>query len=118
MVFSKLSIKSCLLTIRINYYITSVHYSYVGETSRPLLARYKGHFRSAANPTAPSYKNMAFSRHYLERHPGLAPKLSVRILKRTRDSLDRKITEGLFIKKLKPDLNNKYEQLGVVNFLV
>ena len=42
---------------------------YVGETSRPLVVRYKEHCRSAANPTAPSYKNMAFSRHYMECHP-------------------------------------------------
>ena len=47
---------------------------YVGETSRPLVVRYKQHYRSAANPTAPSYKNMAFSRHYIECHPGQEPK--------------------------------------------
>ena len=33
-------------------------------------------------------------------------------------SLDRKITEELFIQKLKPELNNKYRQLSVENFLV
>ncbi len=38
--------------------------------------------------------------------------------KQVQSSLDRKITEGLFIQKLKPDLNNKYEQLSVANFLV
>ena len=91
---------------------------YVGETSRPLVVRYQEHYRSAANPTAPSYKNMAFSRHYIECHPGQKPKLSTKILKKTSGSLDRKITEGLFIQKLKPDLNNKYEQLSVANFLV
>jgi hypothetical protein len=91
---------------------------YVGETSRPLVVRYKEHYRSAANPTAPSYKNMAFSRHYIECHPGQEPKLTVKILKKTSGSLDRKITEALFIQKLKPDLNNKYEQLSVANFLV
>ena len=91
---------------------------YVGETSRPLVVRYKEHYRSAANPTAPSYKNMAFSRYYIECHPGQEPKLTVKILKKTSGSLDRKITEALFIQKLKPDLNNKYEQLSVANFLV
>ena len=91
---------------------------YVGETSRPLVVLYKEHYRSAANPTAPSYKNMAFSRHYSECHPAQEPKLTVKILKKTSGSLDRKITEGLFIQKLKPELNNKYEQLSVANFLV
>ena len=90
---------------------------YDGETSRPLVVRYQEHYRSAS-PTAPSYKNMAFSRHYIECHPGQKPKLSTKILKKTSGLLDRKITEGLFIQKLKPDLNNKYKQLSVANFLV
>ena len=87
-------------------------------TSRPLVVRYEEHYRSTANPTAPSYKNMTFSRHYIECHPAQEPKLTVKILKKTSGSLDRKITEGLFNQKLKPELNNKYEQLSVVNFLV
>ena len=91
---------------------------YVGETSRPFAVRYKEHYRSAANPTAASYKNMAFLRHYIECHPAQEPKLTVKILKKTSGSLDRKITEGLFIQKLKPELNNKYEQRSVVNFQV
>ena len=66
-------------------------------TSRPLVVRYKEHYRSAANPTALSYKNMTFSRHYIECHPAQEPKLTVKILKKTSGSLDRKITEGLFI---------------------
>ena len=53
---------------------------YVGEASRPLVFRYKEHYRSAANPTTPSYKNMAFSRHYMECHPAQEPKLTVKIL--------------------------------------
>ncbi len=54
----------------------------VSETSRPLVARYQEHYRSAANPTAPSYKNIAFSRHYIECHPGQKPKLSTKILRK------------------------------------
>jgi hypothetical protein len=34
-------------------------------------------------------------------------------LKRTKGSVERKITEALFIQKLNPDLNGKYEQLNV-----
>ena len=47
---------------------------------------------------------MAFSKHYLDQHYGQKPKLSVRILKRTKGSVERKITEALFIQKLNPDL--------------
>jgi hypothetical protein len=61
---------------------------------------------------------MAFSKHYKDQHPGLKPKLSVRILKKTKGSLQRKITEALYIQELKPDLNAKYEQLNILNFVV
>jgi hypothetical protein len=32
-------------------------------------------------------------------------------------SLERKITEALFIQQLKPDLNGKYEQLSILDFV-
>ena len=41
---------------------------YIGETSRPLSQQFQEHYRSAANPTAKSYKNMAFSKHYKTCH--------------------------------------------------
>ena len=75
-------------------------------------------FRSAANRKAKSYKNMAFSKHYLDQHYGQKPKLSVKILKRTKGSVERKIKEALFIQKLNPDLNRKYKQFNVLNFAV
>ncbi|XP_028416688.1 uncharacterized protein LOC114540877 [Dendronephthya gigantea] len=92
--------------------------TYVGETSRPLAVRFQEHYRSAANPTAKSYKNMAFAKHYSELHRGQKPKLSIKILKKTKGSVERKITEALFIQKLKPDLNGKYEQLNIIDFVV
>ena len=61
---------------------------------------------------------MAFTKHYLDQHYGQKPKLSVKILKRTEGSVKRKITEALFIQKLDPDLNRKYKQLNVLNFVV
>jgi hypothetical protein len=91
---------------------------YIGETSRPLVTRFQEHYRSASNPTAKSYQNMAFSKHYNDQHPRVKPNLSVKVLKKTKGSLQRKITEALFIQKLKPDLNGKYEQLGILDFVV
>jgi hypothetical protein len=44
------------------------------------VVRYQEHYRSAANPTAKSYKNMAFSKHYKEHHLGQKTKLSVKII--------------------------------------
>ena len=91
---------------------------YVGETSRPLKVRYQEHYRSAANPTAKSYQNMAFARHYQEYHKGEKPKLLIKILKKTKGTVERKITEALFIQRIKPDINGKYEQLNILDFVV
>jgi hypothetical protein len=88
---------------------------YIGETSRPLAVRFQEHYRSAANPTAKSYKNMAFSKHYKTCHEGQKPKLSARILEKTSGSLERKITEAVLIQKLKPDLNG---QINIVDFVI
>ena len=84
----------------------------------PCNTRFQEHYRSAGNPTAKSYKNMAFSKHFKDQHPGLKPKLSVKILKKTKGSLQRKFTEALYIQELKLDLNGKYEQLSILDFVV
>ena len=55
---------------------------YIGETSRPLSQRFQEHYRSAANPTAKSYKNMAFSKHCTGTcHEGQKPKLMAKYYK-------------------------------------
>ena len=89
---------------------------YIGETSRrPLSKRFQEHYRSATNPTAKSYKSMAFSKHYKACHAGQKPKLKVKILKKTSGSLERKVTEAVLIQKLKPDLDG---QVNIVDFLI
>ena len=88
---------------------------YIGETSRPLSKRFQEHYRSATNPTAKSYKNMAFSKRKAC-HEGQKPKLKVKILKKTKSgSLERKVTEAVLIQKLKPGLNG---QVNIVDFLI
>ena len=88
---------------------------YIGETSRPLALRFQEHYRAAANPTAKSYKNMAFSKHYNACHKGEKPGITASILKKTNGSLERKVTEALLINKLKPDLNG---QVNIVDFII
>ena len=61
---------------------------------------------------------MEFSKHYKDEHPGIKPKLSVKILKKAKGSLQRKITEALYIQELIPDLNGKYEKLSILDFVV
>ena len=50
---------------------------------------------------------MAFSNHCLDQHYGQKPKLSVKILKRTKGSVERKITEALFTDFRFRSLNTK-----------
>ena len=73
---------------------------HVGETSRPLNVRYQEHYRSAANLTAKSYQNIRFARHYQEHHKAEKPKLLIKILKKTKGTVERKITNALFIQRI------------------
>jgi len=59
---------------------------------------------------------MAFARHYQEHHKGEKPKLLVKILRKTKGTVERKITEALFIQRIKPAINGKYEQLNILDF--
>ena len=94
------------------------HGIYVGETSRPFALRYNEHLRSASNPNAKSYQHMAFSKHYRNYHSGQNPTLIPTLLKKTRGTLERKITEAFFICKLHPDLNSKDELQEVKAYCV
>ena len=81
---------------------------YIGESKRPLRLRYNEHLRCAANET----QLTPIGDHFSECHAGMSkaekladPPLEVRILKKTRDHPDRKITESLYIRERKPGLN-------------
>ena len=58
---------------------------------------------------------MTFSKHHQACHEGQKPKLTVKILKKTSGSLERKVMEAVLIQKLKPDLNG---QVNIVDFLI
>ena len=85
------------------------HGIYVGETSRPFAVRFNEHLRSARNPDAKSYQHMAFSKHYKQLLPGQSPKLIPSMLKKTKGTLERKITEAFYIERMQPDMNSKDE---------
>ena len=78
--------------------------AYNGETGRPLHERFNEHYNNANNPTAKSYENTPFARHYRMHHPDSSPELKVTILERGRDTVDRKIKEARIIAANKPSL--------------
>ncbi|KAL5263849.1 hypothetical protein ACHWQZ_G005056 [Mnemiopsis leidyi] len=83
---------------------------YNGETYRPVGDRYTEQFRSN-NPTAKSYKDMPFAKHYPIHHQEGNPKLELTVLQRASTTVDRKVKEAQFILKNKPDLNKRDEQI-------
>ncbi|KAL5264607.1 hypothetical protein ACHWQZ_G005630 [Mnemiopsis leidyi] len=83
---------------------------YNGETYRPVGDRYTEQFRSN-NPTAKSYKDMPFAKHYPIHHQEGNPKLELTFLQRASTTVDRKVKEAQFILKNKPDLNKRDEQI-------
>ena len=89
---------------------------YVGETYRTCHARFSDHIRAAKNPA--TYPDNAIGKHYGEDHPGMTPSLSFKILQtKLNSTLKRKVVEALFIRELKPAINNKLEG-NSIGFLV
>ena len=89
---------------------------YVGETYRSCHDRFSDHLRAAKKPD--TYPDNAIGKHYGEDHPGLAPLISFKILQtKLNSTLKRKVVEALFIRELKPALNNKLEG-NSIEFLV
>ena len=93
---------------------------YNGETYRPVGERFTEHYRTANNPTAESYKEKPFAKHYSVHHPQHAgePELKLEILARASNTMDRKIKEARAILTNKPDLNDRAEQVELRKFLV
>ena len=91
---------------------------YGGETGRPLTQRFDEHYRSAANPTAKSYKDFPLAKHYADKHPNEKPSLKLEIIDRGNSLINRKIKEAKFIKQKKPTLNDKSELQQLQQFLV
>ena len=93
---------------------------YNGETYRPLGDRFVEHWRSAKNPTADSYKEKPFGKHYATEHPDHSgnPELKLRILTRASSTTDRKIKEARAILKNNPDLNDRDEQSELRKYLI
>ena len=92
---------------------------YDGETLRSLDERYTEHYRSAKNPTAKSYEDKPWAKHYAEKHPNCdKPKIGVSIVERARSTNERKIKEARTIISNKSDLNDRNEHVDLKKFLV
>jgi hypothetical protein len=88
------------------------------EKPAEFAVRFNEHLRSAGNPDAKSYQHMTFSKHYKELHPGQSPKLIPSMSKKTKVTLERKITETFYIERMEPDLNSKDELQEVKGFCI
>ena len=81
--------------------------------------RFLEHYRSAKNPTAVSYKDKPFAKHYNTHHAGCKePKLKLTIQEKASSTNNRKIKEARIILKNKSDLNDREEQVELKRFTV
>ena len=90
---------------------------YVGHTGRPAHARASEHRCSARNPLAKSYVAKPFAVHSTSCHSSNPVSLSGTILDIEPNTIRRKISEALFISKLKPSINIKSELADDLNKL-
>ena len=76
---------------------------YIGESKRPVRLRFNEHVRSMLCFT----ENTPLGDHFRNKHPNMRDRalLSIKILKRTLDHPDRKITESLYIREKRPSIN-------------
>ena len=92
---------------------------YDGETYRPTHCRFTEHYRAAKNPSAKSYLNNPWAKHYKQHHPGCKePEIGLKIIARATTTNERKIKEARVILKNNSDLNDKNEQTDLRRFLV
>ena len=77
--------------------------TYIGETSRPVRLRYNEHRRNGANREG----DTPFGDHVNQKHPEHDDTaLNARILRVCRDEADRRITESIYIRDLRPEMND------------
>ncbi|PIC32476.1 hypothetical protein B9Z55_012791 [Caenorhabditis nigoni] len=87
---------------------------YVGETGRPLADRFNEHARAAEKPDSKSYLATTWAKHSREKHGGRSLNISLKVLDMERNTVRRKILEGIHIKALNPTLNTKEELTDLV----
>ena len=91
---------------------------YIGETLRYIDGRFLEHLRNATKPNCKSYSKEALAVHYREHHPGIAPKLQLKILAKESNTLRRKIIEGMHIMNKSPQINLKIELDNLKKYLL
>ena len=92
---------------------------YDGETLRETHDRFDEHYRQAKNPTAKSYVNKPWAKHYRKYHPNCqTPKIGIEVVGRASTTNERKIREARIILKNNSDLNDKNELSDIRRFLV
>ena len=81
---------------------------YIGMTIRRLHERAREHLNSARQRSGTS----VFGDHYAQKHPGKVPLINFTIVKHQRNDIRLVIEDVLAIKKLRPTLNRRQEDLG------
>ena len=81
---------------------------YIGKTAVFLINRYKQHKNSIASKNESS----ALSQHLIEKHANAVASISqftLKVLRKYKDNIDVTIAESMYIQRLKPNINRKFE---------
>ena len=92
----------------------------IPKVDRHLHDRLLDHKRAAVNP--PSYPNNSMGQHYaathLDRVADSAPCLTYEIMDIKTKTLERKMSEAIYINKQKPSLNDKSEFEDLIKYII
>ena len=80
---------------------------YIGKTSVFLINRYNQHKHSVENKN----KTSALSQHLFDKHDAMhtISQFALKILRKYKDNIDVTIGESMYIQRLKPSINRKFE---------
>ena len=88
----------------------------MGETGRRLGIRIEEHMRALRNPSRPSYVDLPMARHRVSAHHRIIPEVGIQILDIEHGTTRRKVLEGIWIRRLRPEINIKKEMEEALKF--
>ena len=88
----------------------------MGETGRRLGTRIEVHMRALRNPSRPSYVDLPMTRHRVSAHHRKIPEVGIQILDIEHGTMRRKVLEGIWIPRLRPEINIKKEKEEALKF--
>ena len=79
--------------------------------------RIEEHLGALRNPSRPSYVDLPMARHRVSAHHRKIPEVGIQILDVEHGTMRRKVLEGIWIRRLRPEINIKKEMDEALKFV-